>query len=180
MRPFSSRRSTEIVAAPKVYGFDTGFVSYYPRLLRGGVRPARPVDRTSGRSAPGTWLSGARGLQHTAKVVCSARIAQLVEHFHGKEGVTSSSLVPGFASQAATNAVGKGSSGFAEPDLRTNSERAPNIGSRGRGATGPHQRFMASRPDGVPASPSDRDRLGDRGRVRPGRLPHGGGLRRRR
>jgi hypothetical protein len=26
----------------------------------------------------------------------SARIAQLVEHFHGKEGVTSSSLVPGF------------------------------------------------------------------------------------
>jgi hypothetical protein len=24
-----------------------------------------------------------------------ARIAQLVEHFHGKEGVTSSSLVPG-------------------------------------------------------------------------------------
>ena len=25
-----------------------------------------------------------------------ARIAQLVEHFHGKEGVTSSSLVPGF------------------------------------------------------------------------------------
>ena len=29
IRPFSSRRSTEIVAAPKVYGFDTGFVSYY-------------------------------------------------------------------------------------------------------------------------------------------------------
>ncbi|MEX2447745.1 MAG: DUF4143 domain-containing protein [Solirubrobacterales bacterium] len=29
VRPFSSRRSTEIVAAPKVYGFDTGFVSYY-------------------------------------------------------------------------------------------------------------------------------------------------------
>jgi hypothetical protein len=29
-----------------------------------------------------------------------ARIAQLVEHFHGKEGVTSSSLVPGFAPQA--------------------------------------------------------------------------------
>ena len=26
IRPFSSRRSTEIVAAPKVYGFDTGFV----------------------------------------------------------------------------------------------------------------------------------------------------------
>ena len=31
-----------------------------------------------------------------AKVDWSARIAQLVEHFHGKEGVTSSSLVPGF------------------------------------------------------------------------------------
>ncbi len=29
VRPFSSRRSTEIVSAPKVYGFDTGFVSYY-------------------------------------------------------------------------------------------------------------------------------------------------------
>ena len=29
IHPFSSRRSTEIVAAPKVYGFDTGFVCYY-------------------------------------------------------------------------------------------------------------------------------------------------------
>lgn len=29
VRPFSSRRATEIVAAPKVYGFDTGFVCYY-------------------------------------------------------------------------------------------------------------------------------------------------------
>ena len=29
IRPFSSRRATEIVAAPKVYGFDTGFVCYY-------------------------------------------------------------------------------------------------------------------------------------------------------
>lgn len=29
VRPFSSRRSTEIVSAPKVYGFDTGFVSYF-------------------------------------------------------------------------------------------------------------------------------------------------------
>lgn len=29
IRPFSTRRSTEIVAAPKVYGFDTGFASYY-------------------------------------------------------------------------------------------------------------------------------------------------------
>jgi predicted AAA+ superfamily ATPase len=29
LRPFSSRRSHEIVAAPKVYGFDTGFVCYY-------------------------------------------------------------------------------------------------------------------------------------------------------
>ncbi len=31
VRPFSTRRSTEIVHAPKVYGFDTGFV----RILRG-------------------------------------------------------------------------------------------------------------------------------------------------
>jgi predicted AAA+ superfamily ATPase len=29
VRPFSSRRSTEIVTAPKVYGFDTGFVCYH-------------------------------------------------------------------------------------------------------------------------------------------------------
>lgn len=29
VRPYSTRRSNEIVAAPKVYGFDTGFVSYY-------------------------------------------------------------------------------------------------------------------------------------------------------
>lgn len=29
VRPFSSRRRTEIVAAPKVYAFDTGFVRYY-------------------------------------------------------------------------------------------------------------------------------------------------------
>ena len=29
IRPFSSHRSTEIVAAPKVYGFDTGFVCYH-------------------------------------------------------------------------------------------------------------------------------------------------------
>lgn len=29
LRPFSSRRSNEIIAAPKVYGFDTGFVCHY-------------------------------------------------------------------------------------------------------------------------------------------------------
>jgi predicted AAA+ superfamily ATPase len=29
LRPFSARKSTEIVSAPKVYGFDTGFVCYY-------------------------------------------------------------------------------------------------------------------------------------------------------
>jgi uncharacterized protein len=29
IRPFSSRRANEIVAAPKVYGFDSGFVSHY-------------------------------------------------------------------------------------------------------------------------------------------------------
>lgn len=29
LRPFSSRRSSEIIAAPKVYGFDTGFVCAY-------------------------------------------------------------------------------------------------------------------------------------------------------
>jgi hypothetical protein len=29
LRPFSTHRSTEIVSAPKVYGFDTGFICYY-------------------------------------------------------------------------------------------------------------------------------------------------------
>jgi predicted AAA+ superfamily ATPase len=29
LRPFSTHRATEIVSAPKVYGFDTGFVCYY-------------------------------------------------------------------------------------------------------------------------------------------------------
>ncbi len=29
LRPYSSHRPTEIISAPKVYGFDTGFVSYY-------------------------------------------------------------------------------------------------------------------------------------------------------
>jgi len=29
VRPFTTRRATEIVAAPRVYGFDTGFVAHY-------------------------------------------------------------------------------------------------------------------------------------------------------
>jgi uncharacterized protein len=29
IRPFSTHRPTEIISAPKVYGFDTGFVAYY-------------------------------------------------------------------------------------------------------------------------------------------------------
>ncbi|MBI4242665.1 MAG: ATP-binding protein [Planctomycetes bacterium] len=29
IRPYSSRRSTEIISAPKVYGFDTGFICFY-------------------------------------------------------------------------------------------------------------------------------------------------------
>ena len=29
LRPFNTHRSTEIVSAPKVYGFDTGFICYY-------------------------------------------------------------------------------------------------------------------------------------------------------
>ncbi len=39
VRPFSARRATEIVAAPKVYGFDTGFVCHYR-----GVERLRPED----------------------------------------------------------------------------------------------------------------------------------------
>jgi predicted AAA+ superfamily ATPase len=39
VRPFSSRQSTEIVSAPKVYAFDTGFVGFYR-----GWRELRPED----------------------------------------------------------------------------------------------------------------------------------------
>jgi len=39
VRPFSSRRRNEIVAAPKVYGFDTGFVCYHR-----GWHELRPDD----------------------------------------------------------------------------------------------------------------------------------------
>lgn len=34
VRPFSARRATEIVAAPKVYGFDTGFVCHFRDIER--------------------------------------------------------------------------------------------------------------------------------------------------
>lgn len=40
LRPFNSRRANEIVAAPKVYGFDTGFVCAYR-----GWTELRPEDR---------------------------------------------------------------------------------------------------------------------------------------
>jgi uncharacterized protein len=40
LRPFSQHSASEIVAAPKVYGFDTGFVSYYR-----GLGELRPEDR---------------------------------------------------------------------------------------------------------------------------------------
>lgn len=39
IRPFSTHRATEIVAAPKVYGFDTGFVCYHR-----GWSELRPED----------------------------------------------------------------------------------------------------------------------------------------
>ena len=39
VRPFHSRRATEIVAAPKVYGFDTGFIACYR-----GWNDLRPAD----------------------------------------------------------------------------------------------------------------------------------------
>ena len=39
IRPFSTHRATEIVSAPKVYGFDTGFVCYYR-----GWQELRPED----------------------------------------------------------------------------------------------------------------------------------------
>ena len=64
---------------------------------------------------------------------------------NGKEGVTSSSLVPGLALQAVTNAIGKGSGGVTLADLRTISEHAPNISSGPCGARGSRQRFVACR-----------------------------------
>lgn len=42
VRPYSNRRSAEIVSAPKIYGFDTGFVCYYRgwhRLRRDDMGP---------------------------------------------------------------------------------------------------------------------------------------------
>ncbi|MBU4495201.1 MAG: DUF4143 domain-containing protein [Acidobacteria bacterium] len=39
LRPFSSRKSTEIVSAPKVYAFDTGFVCHFK-----GWESLRPKD----------------------------------------------------------------------------------------------------------------------------------------
>ena len=39
IRPFSTHRATEIISAPKVYGFDTGFVCHYR-----GWRELRPED----------------------------------------------------------------------------------------------------------------------------------------
>ncbi len=39
LRPFSSRRKSEIISAPKVYGFDTGFLCYFR-----GIRTLRPDD----------------------------------------------------------------------------------------------------------------------------------------
>jgi hypothetical protein len=39
VRPYSTRRSTELVSAPKVYAFDTGFVCYVR-----GWRDLRPED----------------------------------------------------------------------------------------------------------------------------------------
>lgn len=40
VRPFSARRATEIIAAPKVYGFDTGFVAQFR-----GIDRLRAEDR---------------------------------------------------------------------------------------------------------------------------------------
>lgn len=40
IRPYNSHRPTEIVSAPKVYGFDTGFVCHHK-----GWHPLRPEDR---------------------------------------------------------------------------------------------------------------------------------------
>jgi predicted AAA+ superfamily ATPase len=40
VRPFTTRRAAEIVSAPRVYGFDTGFVAHYR-----GWRELRPEDQ---------------------------------------------------------------------------------------------------------------------------------------
>jgi predicted AAA+ superfamily ATPase len=40
IRPFHSRKTTEIISTPKVYAFDTGFVCYFK-----GINQLRPEDR---------------------------------------------------------------------------------------------------------------------------------------
>jgi len=53
VRPFSTRRSTEIVSAPKVYAFDTGRRSALPRLDGSEARrPRRPVGALRPERAP--------------------------------------------------------------------------------------------------------------------------------
>ena len=43
IRPFSTRRTTEVVAAPKVYGFDTGFVCHFRGWARLGDEDRGPL-----------------------------------------------------------------------------------------------------------------------------------------
>ena len=43
VRPFSTRRTTEVVAAPKVYGFDTGFVCHFRGWARLGDEDRGPL-----------------------------------------------------------------------------------------------------------------------------------------
>ena len=70
------------------------------------MRQTRGRLETRGGDAVGTSLIGEPPSRIILSALASAgsrpaRIAQLVEHFHGKEGVTSSSLVPGFYQIAA-------------------------------------------------------------------------------
>lgn len=54
VRPYSQGGSTEIVAAPRVFGFDTGFVCYYRGWGRAALRRrgrAARVNRPKGLAA---------------------------------------------------------------------------------------------------------------------------------
>ena len=78
--------------------YDLGHFDIYRRrgVRAGRGRPGRfPRAAPGGDARPGGGLAADGGRYSEEQ---PARIAQLVEHFHGKEGVVGSSPTPGFLS----------------------------------------------------------------------------------
>lgn len=92
-------------------GFLDGLPVAYLRRIRGiWMLAMEPALAAEGQAEVGQLplpleggLAASRDAGTALKSGAPARIAQLVEHFHGKEGVTSSSLVPGFIEAAANS-----------------------------------------------------------------------------